>query len=74
MKSVVSMKPPKKQPAVSGKIRIGNIMGGKHRFRRRFPLFCVDGYLRLYNTASLPVQRENECEFAVFVGKMKVFV
>lgn len=68
------MKPPKKQPAVPGKIRRENTMRGKHRFRRCLPLFCIDGHQWLRNIASLPVQRENECEFAVFVGKMKVFV
>ena len=49
-------------------------MRGKHRFRRCFPLFCIDGYRWLRNVASLPVQRENECEFMVFISKMKVFV
>ena len=68
------MKPLKKQPAVPDKIRREKIVKGKHRFRRRFPLFCIDGHQWLSNIASLPVQRENEYEFAVFVGKMKVFV
>ena len=49
-------------------------MRGKHRFRRCFPLFCIDGHQWLRNVASLPVQRENECDFMVFIGKMKAFV
>ena len=68
------MKLPEKQTAVPGKISREKIVKGKHRFRRRFPLFCIDGHQWLRNIALLPVQRENECEFAVFVGKMKVFV
>ena len=68
------MKLPENQTAVPDKIRREKIVKGKHRFRRRFPLFCVDEDRQLRNVVSLPVQRENECEFAVFVGKMKVFV
>lgn len=49
-------------------------MRGKHLFRRCFPLFCIDGYQWLRNIASLPVQRENKCDFMVFIGKMKAFV
>ena len=45
-------------------------MRGKHRFRRCFPLFCIDGNQWLRNIASLPVQRENECDFMVFIGKI----